>query len=218
MSLTALTISDVLVPHIYSTRLRRSHGTIDLVISCGDLPYYYLEYIVSSLDVPLYFVRGNHDSVVEHTISGPRQAPLGATDLHRRILRPGGMLIAGVEGCLQYRRGAYQYTQAEMWRFVLGLVPGMLINRIWHGRFLDIFVTHAPSWGIHDQPDRPHRGIKAFRWLVETFQPAYHIHGHIHLYKPEMRSRSRVGATLVINTYGFRKLSLEIGNHRKPSG
>jgi hypothetical protein len=218
VSLTALTISDVLVPHIYSSSLKRSHGKVDLVISCGDLPYYYLEYIVSSLDVPLYFVRGNHDSVVEHTISGPRRAPLGATDVHRRIMRASGMLIAGVEGCLRYRRGTFQYSQGEMWGFVLRMVPGLIYNRLRYGRFLDIFVTHAPSWGIHDQEDLPHRGIKAFRWLIRTFQPAYHFHGHIHLYKPGMKSRSKVGSTEVINTYGFCKIKLEPGENGRLAG
>lgn len=33
----------------------------DLVVSCGDLPSDYLEYLVSSLNVPLVYVPGNHD-------------------------------------------------------------------------------------------------------------------------------------------------------------
>ena len=32
------------------------------MISCGDLPAYYLDYLVSKLDVPLYAVHGNHDA------------------------------------------------------------------------------------------------------------------------------------------------------------
>jgi len=31
------------------------------VLSCGDLPPYYLEFLVTVLDVPLFDVRGNHD-------------------------------------------------------------------------------------------------------------------------------------------------------------
>ena len=34
----------------------------DLVIGCGDLPFDYLEYLVSRLDVPLLYVPGNHDA------------------------------------------------------------------------------------------------------------------------------------------------------------
>src|SRR5205823_4064430 len=33
----------------------------DLVVGCGDLPFDYLEYLVSRLDVPLLYVPGNHD-------------------------------------------------------------------------------------------------------------------------------------------------------------
>ena len=34
----------------------------DLLVSCGDLPAYYLDYLVSTLDVPLFAVHGNHDA------------------------------------------------------------------------------------------------------------------------------------------------------------
>src|SRR5438067_10738793 len=32
----------------------------DLLLSCGDLPPYYLDYLVSKLDVPMYAIHGNH--------------------------------------------------------------------------------------------------------------------------------------------------------------
>jgi len=41
-------------------------GDVELVLSCGDLPYYYLEYIVSMLNVPLLYVHGNHDAPPEY--------------------------------------------------------------------------------------------------------------------------------------------------------
>ena len=90
-----------------------------------------------------------------------------------------------------------------MWRYVIGLVPGLLRNRIACGRYLDVFVSHAPPWGIHDQPDLPHQGIKAFRWLLEVFRPAYHFHGHIHVYHSDTITRTQFHATQVINSYGF---------------
>ena len=37
----------------------------DLVVSAGDLPWDYLEFMASSLDVPVLFVPGNHDPQVE---------------------------------------------------------------------------------------------------------------------------------------------------------
>jgi len=88
-----------------------------------------------------------------------------------------------------------------MWNHVFKLVPGLLFNKLIHGRYLDIFVTHAPITGIHEGSDWAHQGIKAFRWLVNTFQPAYHFHGHIHYYRPDEVKESWVGKTKVINTY-----------------
>ena len=45
-----LALSDVELPAVNSTRIRERFPDVDLVISCGDLPYYYLEYVLSSLE------------------------------------------------------------------------------------------------------------------------------------------------------------------------
>ena len=44
-----------------AVNLRRQYGDVDLLISCGDMPSVYLEFITSVLNVPLFYVRGNHD-------------------------------------------------------------------------------------------------------------------------------------------------------------
>jgi predicted phosphodiesterase len=67
-----LSVSDTEIGFIYSPMIVEKFQSIDLVISCGDLPYYYLEYIISMLNVPLYYVRGNHASRVEITSGGER--------------------------------------------------------------------------------------------------------------------------------------------------
>lgn len=200
-----LSVSDVLVPFIYSSQVRAKFSGVDFVIACGDLPYYYQEFILSMLDVPLFFVRGNHDKLEEHSQVGKRSGPDGGVDMHLRTEECKGILLAGVEGCIRYRLGDFQYSQSEMWRHVWRLIPSLLKNRIQHGRYLDIFITHAPPRGIHDQDDLPHHGVDAFRWLIQTFQPAYHFHGHIHVYRPDAPVESLVGMTKVINTYGFRE-------------
>ncbi len=204
-----LSVSDRVSEVVYSPQVRRLFGGADLVLSCGDVPYYYVEYLVSALDVPVFYVRGNHAKLVEYGNAGQRTAPGGAVDLHRRVVVQDGLLLAGVEGSVRYSRGPFQYTQEQMWRHVWHLVPRLLVNRMLHGRFLDVFVTHAPPWGIHDMPDWPHQGIRAFRWLLETFKPAYHFHGHIHLYGPTARFQSKFCETTVINTYGHRFLQLD---------
>ncbi len=118
--------------------------------------------------------------------------------------------MAGVEGSLRYRRSKFQYTQFEMWEHVFYLVPRLMFNRLRHGRFLDIFVTHAPPFGVHDQPDLPHRGIKAFNWLLRVFKPAIHLHGHIHVYQTDTVTETLYEQTRVINTYGYREITFDV--------
>ncbi len=202
-----LAVSDRVVDWIYSPRMRLKFFDVDLAIGCGDLPRDYLEFIVSSLNVPAYFVHGNHslpDSMPQPHDFNYR----GSIDLHRKVLRFKGFTFAGIEGSLLYSRGIYQYSQTDLWLNVLSLVPSLLRNRINFGKYLNVLVTHAPAWGLHDQSDLPHRGIKAFRWLLERFQPDVHLHGHIHIYRPDTVTESQFGQTRVINAYGYKVLNL----------
>ena len=206
-----LSISDTEVGFIYSPMILDRFKMIDLVISCGDLPYYYLEYILSMLNVPLYYVRGNHSSKIEITTGGERTSPWGAVNLDQRVIKDNsGLLLAGLEGSIQYNRGPHQYTQTEYWWKAFRLVPGLMLNKISAGRYLDILVTHAPPWKIHDQTDLPHQGIKAFRWLIDVFKPALHLHGHIHVYFQNTETQTLIGATQVINSFGYRELELNV--------
>ena len=217
MVIRVLSLSDVKRSLIYGSQIRTQFSDIELVVSCGDLPYYYLEYVVSMLDVPLLYVRGNHDKQIEYTESGSCTAPAGATDLHQRVLSVNGLIFAGVEGCLKYSHGPYQYSQTEMWSHVFRLVPGMILNKARFGRYLDIFITHAPPRDIHDKPDLPHQGINAFRWLLQVFKPAFHFHGHIHIYRPDEETETRFEHTNVINTYGSKVTDIELKDIRNLS-
>lgn len=206
-----LSVSDVELSFIYSPSVVERFKDADLVISCGDLPYYYLEYIISMLNVPLYFVHGNHMNTIEYRHESERHAPMGAIPLHHKLHRgPGNILLMGIDGSLQYNYGPYQYSQSEMWTMVLTMIPRLLINRLRFGRYLDVFVTHAPAWGIHDMEDRPHQGIKAFTWFDRVFQPSYHLHGHIHVYRQDTITETLVGKTRVINSYGYKELRFPI--------
>jgi Icc-related predicted phosphoesterase len=206
-----LSVSDVKYHLIQSPEVRERFPDTDFVIGCGDLPYYYLEYISETLRVPLFYVRGNHNHLEEYHLAGSRRSPRGCIDLHRRVSAWNGILMAGVEGSLQYNnRGYFQYTQSEMWWNVFSLIPGLIMNRILHGRYLDIFVSHAPPWDIHDKKDRTHQGIKAFRWVLRVFKPRYHFHGHIHVYQDSTQTETQFQNSLVVNTYGFKETKLKL--------
>ena len=206
-----LAVSDIELGTIYNPKIADRFSDIDLILSCGDLPHYYLEYMVSMLNIPLYYVNGNHTNKVEITTGGERKYPWGATNIHKKSIKDDtGILLAGIEGCLRYNLGSFQYTQSEMWSLVFRLVPGFFYNKLRYGRYLDIFLTHAPPWKINDQDDLPHQGIKAFRWLIKVFQPVYHLHGHVHVYHNEIISNSHFGNTNVINCYGYKELMFDI--------
>ena len=102
-----LAVSDIVVSRIYSPLIRSIYGDVDCVFGCGDLPYYYLEYIVSALDKPVFYVRGNHSQVVEYAEYGPSKYPCGAMDLHGKVIQYEGLLLAGVEGSVRYRKGGF---------------------------------------------------------------------------------------------------------------
>jgi Icc-related predicted phosphoesterase len=199
-----LAISDQVVESIYSSRIRERFGDVDMVVSCGDVPYYYLEYVVSMLNVPALFVHGNHDQP-EHTANGRIiTEPCGWINLDGRVINTKGVLLGGLEGSIRYKPHVpYQYTEREMVYKVWRMTPTLLMNRIFQGRCLDILVTHAPPLGIHDGEDWPHRGFNAFLTLMTRFRPRYLLHGHKHIYGTDTWQTDYLD-TQVINVYPYR--------------
>lgn len=205
-----LAVSDHVEKLIYSANIGKRFAQSELVISCGDLPPSYLEYIVNGLNIPLYGVRGNHDHTREFSEVPSGSLAPGTIDLHARSVYTNGLLIAGLEGSMEYNGKALQYTEAGMRLQIARLMPHLLRNKLRYGRYLDILVTHAPPRGIHDQEDRCHTGFECFRTFLHHFRPRYHLHGHIHLYDRLTPTRTRFEDTLVINTYGFRELLIPL--------
>ena len=101
-------------------------------------------------------------------------------------------------------------SEAGMRRQIARLVPRLLLNRLRHGRYLDILITHAPPQGIHDQPDPCHRGFAALRDFLRRFRPRYHLHGHIHIYDRQTATRTQFGDTTVLNAYGYREVRVPV--------
>jgi Icc-related predicted phosphoesterase len=205
-----LAVSDKVVDFIYSPSLVEKFGDVDVVLSCGDLPYYYLEYIVTMLNVPLLYVHGNHDPPVEYSASGQTSTgPGGGTNAHGRVLRERGLSVAGLEGSIRYKpEGKYQYTDGQMWRRVWRLTPALLRNRLVTARPLDILLAHSPPYGIHNGRDRTHIGFKSFLWFMRQFKPRYLLHGHRHVYNPLEVTETEYEQTTVINVYPYKALEI----------
>jgi len=221
-----LAVSDEVVDFIYSTRIREKYADVDLVIGCGDLPFYYLEFIVSVLSVPVYYVPGNHDKPEQYLSNGriARYAE-GCEQLDGAAARfssprvaglpKGGLFLAGLGGSLRYNQGTHQYSQEEMFGRALALSPALTANRLRYGRYLDILVTHAPPRGIHDCPDKTHTGFNAFLSCMNIFEPRFLLHGHTHLYRPDTIRTSRYRRTEVLNVYPYRLIEWE-PEHDRP--
>jgi hypothetical protein len=199
-----LAVSDQVVPSIYGPCIRDRFGDVDMVISCGDLPYYYLEFIVTMLNVPCLYVHGNHDRPELKSDGHQLVEPGGWINLDGRTAHSKGLVIGGLEGSIRYRPNApYQYSEPEMAFKARLMTLRLFINRLRHARYLDILVTHSPPYGIHDGTDLPHHGFKSFLWFMSRFRPRYLLHGHKHFYVPETW-RTRYLDTEVINVYPFR--------------
>lgn len=209
-----LCVSDQIDPLVYSSAAKEYFKDIDLVLCAGDLPMEYIDYIVSVLNKPTYFVFGNHNleefgfyhkqyetGAPNMGIDKSLEHAHGASYAGFKVLKEGNVLIAGTSGSLRYNNGLCQYTDTEMFFNLLKMVPKLIYNKIRYGRYVDIFLTHAPPRGIHDKEDRCHRGFDCYLWFLKKFKPAYMIHGHIHLYDLQETRVTRRDSTTVINAY-----------------
>src|SRR5919199_757772 len=188
-----LGVGDVIMESLYSPAIREIASGVELVLSSGDLPSQYLEYIVSMLDVPLLYVMGNHAGS-----GGPKEFPDGGQNVDGRVVEYNGLLLAGLEGSIRYNdRPDYQYTENQMRAKIAALSPALWMNRLRSGRYLDILLTHSPPYSIHDGQDRAHQGFKSFLWFIDHYRPDYLIHGHVHVYDTRTVTQTIRGHTLV---------------------
>lgn len=210
-----LAVSDEVDEALYGEELKRISP--DLVVSCGDLPFDYLEYIVTMLNVPLLFVPGNHDPglspdpVPLHPLQGLRfeqdrpPGPQGCINVDGEVRQAAGLVVAGLGGSVRYSpRGANQYTQREMrWR-ALRLEWRCRLRR----RRPQVIIAHSPPSGAGDQDDPAHQGFQAFNRLIRALRPRLFLHGHIHPYGIERPDRW-MGETRLVNVIPYRVLEVE---------
>lgn len=203
-----LAVSDEVVERLYSLCNVGHFNDIELIIGCGDLPYPYLENVVTLLNVPLLYVPGNHDP--EYRQYDPKTYAEGGSNLDLRLVRIKKFLIGGLGGSILYRDGGTnQHSQADAYYRAFKLLPRLLLNHIQYRRYLDILITHSPPFGIHDDNSQAHTGLKAINWLLRIAKPRYHLHGHTHFYRRNLTaSETMYRETKVINVHPYKVLNV----------
>ncbi len=213
-----LAVADEVEESLYASRLDEIDP--DLVLACGDLPFDYLEYLVTRTNVPLLYVPGNHDPDLRERselvwpptpqlrgLEDP-PGPQGCVNVDGRVLDAAGVRIAGLGGSVRYKDGPNQYTQREMRGRARRLRRRVARRRLRDRRGVDVLVTHAPPRGLGDDGDPAHVGIEALRGLIERIHPALVLHGHIHPYGSDRPDRA-IGATRILNVVPSRVVELE---------
>jgi Icc-related predicted phosphoesterase len=209
-----LALSDEVVESLYRPEVKDRFGDVDVILACGDLPYFYLEFMLTMLGKPLYYVHGNHDKPRQYLSDGRIiDRAEGCEPIEDRVAQvsaaKGQLLVAGLGGSIRYNPGPHQYTQAEMAARALRLTPALLANRVRHGRYLDVLITHAPPRHIHETGDRAHVGFEAFCRLMDQFHPRFLLHGHAHVYRNDAVTATRYKETQVLNVYPYRVIEFE---------
>lgn len=177
---------------------------IDLIISCGDLSYRYLEFIATMFHGDVLYIPGNHDQgYVDHP-------PEGCINIDDRIYEWRGLRILGLGGSMRYKPGPFQYTQQEM---------DSRLSKLWYKLYfskgIDILVTHSPAFGKHDGKDLCHTGFKAFNVILEKYHPAYFFHGHVHLSYGDFPRKYTIGQTECINAYSSFIVEVDLPDPKK---
>ena len=192
-----LAVSDEVDERLLAEALPDDLSGVKLILSCGDLQADYLEALADRYRVPLLHVRGNHDG--RHGT-----VPLPGEDVGGRLVKIAGLRVVGFEGSVWYNGEGVQYTERQMWWNVLRLRPA-----VWRAGGVDIIMTHAAPYGIHDGQDRAHVGFHAFLGVLRRFRPRYFVHGHNHLsYVVKGTRMTTVGGTRLVNA--FRSVVLPI--------
>jgi Icc-related predicted phosphoesterase len=164
----------------------------------------------------LLFVLGN-DHIELENLSGGR----GCINIDNKVRMEKGLIVAGLGGCMRRQksqaaqspaRNIYpknEFTSFQMYLRILKLLPALFFNRLFHGRYVDILLTHACPLGIHDKKDAYYRGFKSFLVFMKIFKPKYLVHGHIHLYDTSQERTTKYFDTLVINAYSYYAIDTE---------
>lgn len=199
-----LFLSDEECPALWDYYVPGRLADYQLIISCGDLKASYLSFLVTMARCPVLYVHGNHDTRYRDN------PPEGCDCIDGKVVEYNGIRIMGLGGCRKYHPGDHQYTDRQM--------RGRILKLRWplrKARGIDILVTHAPAEGLGDAEDVAHWGFPSLRTFLDRYQPAYHVHGHVHMTYGQNISRTMdYNGTTVINAY--ERYTLELPDREVP--
>ena len=142
-----LAISDVPSKALWDYDTRARLEGIDLILSCGDLPKKYLEYLTNFTAAPILYVHGNHDGSYQ-----TEGEPGGCICVDDQVYTWKGLRIMGLGGSQRYNKeDTYQYTEKAMRRRA-----HKLEHQAHKKGGIDLLLTHAPAKGLNDGDDREH--------------------------------------------------------------
>lgn len=199
-----LALSDVECPALWEYYVPGRLAGYDLILACGDMKADYLSFVVTMARCPVLYVAGNHDSGYQ------KRPPQGCDPIDDHFVVYNGVRILGLGGCLRYRPGPYQYSEAQMRRRIR-----KLRLQLWLYKGVDIVVTHAAPAGLGDAEDPAHRGFEALRDLLDKYHPQYLVHGHVHMnYGCNIARELDYKGTKVVNAY--ERYAFEIPDREYP--
>lgn len=228
-----LLISDVeerLLWDNWNDATAQSLADVGLVLSAGDLKPEYLEFLVTMLNVPLVYVRGNHDGMYD------KRPPEGCENADGKLIevdcgRGDSMQkvrILGFGGSMRYRDDSSDmYTEREMEQRVRKAERSIILQKVADAVKelmspdkdlksqdaggsaaekrppFDILLTHAPCRGYGDMEDLPHNGFECFNDFLNKYSPRLHCYGHVHPeYGAARRHMIHPSGTMLINCSG----------------
>ena len=200
-----LAVSDEESPALWDFYTPGRLAGYDLILSCGDLKPAYLRFLVTMSRARLLYVHGNHD------IRYAQDPPEGCDEIDGKLVTYNGVRILGLGGCLRYHDGPHQYTEAQMARRIRRLRRDLKKTG-----GVDIVIAHTAPKGIGDLEDPAHRGFQAFVDLIDEYQPALFLHGHIHQrHEHDLQREYRRLNTRIINVSERYELEYAAPSDRK---
>lgn len=199
-----LCISDKISDLIYSSNAKERFKNIDLILSCGDLPFNYYEFIMSTLNKPLFYVMGNHEQSKDSEYRNFFDK-YNTRNLTGKVIDYNGIIIGGLSNCKKSGKDAeFDTTECGQHFEIMKMKPALWKNKIFKKHYIDIFVTHSPAYKLNDlETDLCHSGFKAYTKFIDKYSPKYNIHGHIHLYDKNQNRIFNYKNTTIINVYEY---------------